>query len=165
MIWHFNVLLRWNWWYCNYVHVINWIAACTWLQHNLIHGQLLCLVSCIKINKNTKIFLKFSFSSLIHHKWWMSHSFSSWTNSCLVTLLISQTIFSTIPKWQWISTKDSWNKAKRIICTFVHIFVKFKSFALLIYTGWFFWLVRPKKWLSARLHVNPFKKVLSVRIS
>ena len=26
-------------------------------------------------------------------------------------------------------------------------------------------LVRPKKWLIVRLHVNPFKKVLSVRIS
>ena len=35
----------------------------------------------------------------------------------------------------------------------------------LIYTGWFFWLFRPKKWLSVRLHVNPFKKVLSVRFS
>ena len=33
------------------------------------------------------------------------------------------------------------------------------------YTGCFFWLVCPKKWPSVRLHVNPFKKVLSVRIS
>ena len=31
--------------------------------------------------------------------------------------------------------------------------------------GWFFLLVRPKKWQSVRLHVNSFKKVLSVRIS
>ena len=28
-----------------------------------------------------------------------------------------------------------------------------------------FFTVPPKKWLSVRLHVNPFKKVLSVRIS
>ena len=32
------------------------------------------------------------------------------------------------------------------------------------YTGWFFLLVCPKN-ESVRLHVNPFKKVLSVRIS
>ena len=30
--------------------------------------------------------------------------------------------------------------------------------------GLFYWSA-PKKWLSIRLHVNPFKKVLSVRIS
>ena len=29
---------------------------------------------------------------------------------------------------------------------------------IMIHTGWFFWLVRPKKWLSVRLHSKSHKK-------
>ena len=32
------------------------------------------------------------------------------------------------------------------------------------FTGWFFLIVCPKKWMSVRLYVNPSKKVLRVRI-
>ena len=48
---------------------------------------------------------------------------------------------------------------------FTNRFLLFQIELLLLHTGWFFLLVRPKILLSVRLQINPFKKVLSVRIS
>ena len=56
---------------------------------------------------------------------------------------------------------------KQVECTGAVLapkWVDFSSFIPILYSVVFL-LVRPKKWQRVRLHVNPFKKVLSVRIS
>ena len=67
--------------------------------------------------------------------------------------------------WTGSDKMSSW--PRMLHCIYCWIVKEFNNEELLIHQRYrvFFLTGPPKKWLSVRLHVNPFKKVLSVRIS
>ena len=135
-----------------------WLKCEYWARRNIRYPSLMCSLG--RKMRRAMLYLEHQIDTLVP-----SAFLHLWGVMCVRSpdiRFIQLIAINIVLKHSRKSKNSMWEYAETMECNWEHV-----VFLLLgsgWYTGWFFWLVCPKKWLSVRLHVNPFKKVLSVRI-
>ena len=115
--------------------------------------------------------------------WFVSHFVCSpiWLSFSISEIF---QIKHTAWKWEVHKVQSPWRPLEQLIISIGSVMINLTPSNIFVskifaYIGWnvsiaiyccslyrvVFWLVHPKEWASVRLHLNPFKKVLSIGIS